>query len=71
VLSPGGTYRSGETLVAVDCPEEARLFLKERGVSVTQKPEGLRIATHFFNNEEDVEACVAALGAFAGSRGES
>ena len=28
---------------------------------VTPKPEGLRIATHFFNNEEDVDACVRAL----------
>ena len=61
VLSPGGIYRSGETLVALERPEEARQYLREKGVSVTLKPQGLRIATHFFNDERDVETCVAAL----------
>lgn len=61
VLSPGGENRSGQTLCAVNEPPAAVAFLKERGIQVTPKPEGIRIATHFYNNEADVDACVAAL----------
>jgi selenocysteine lyase/cysteine desulfurase len=35
--------------------------LKERGISVTERPEGVRIATHFFNSEQDVDSCVQGL----------
>jgi selenocysteine lyase/cysteine desulfurase len=61
VLSPGGDHRSGETLVRVPQPERARQHLAERGVYVTQKPEGVRISTHFYNNENEVDTCVEAL----------
>ena len=64
VLSPGGEHRSGETLVRLPDPRRARAFLLERGVHVTEKPEGVRISTHFYNDEEDVDACVAALVAY-------
>ncbi len=64
VLSPGGEHRSGETLCVVDEPARAHAFLKEQGVAVTPKPEGLRIATHFFNDERDVDRCIEALLAF-------
>jgi selenocysteine lyase/cysteine desulfurase len=64
VLSPGGEHRSGETLVRLPDPARARAFLLERGVHVTQKPEGVRISTHFYNSERDVDACVSALVAF-------
>ena len=63
VLSPGGAFRSGETLCAVPDPPRIAGLLRERGILVTEKPEGLRIATHFFNDEGDVDACVAALAA--------
>jgi selenocysteine lyase/cysteine desulfurase len=36
-----------------------RLF--QRGVIVTEKPQGIRVATHFFNNEDDVEQLIAGL----------
>jgi selenocysteine lyase/cysteine desulfurase len=64
VLSPlqNETARSGETLVKVEQSGEAARRLFRRGIVVTEKPEGLRIATHFFNNEEDVERLVGALG---------
>lgn len=65
VLSPGGAYRSGQTLVAVDEPEKCVAFLREKGVLVTPKPQGIRISTHFYNNEEDVEAAVQALLGYA------
>ena len=64
VLSPGGAHRSGQTLVRVDAPEDAVRFLADRGVSVTPKPEGLRISTHFYNDERDVDRCVDALAAW-------
>lgn len=64
VLSPGGEHRSGQTLVRVEAPARARLFLEGRGVHVTEKPQGLRIATHFYNAEPDVDVCVEALAAY-------
>lgn len=64
VLSPGGVHRSGETLVRVEPPERAHAALAERGIHVTLKPEGLRISTHFYNDEREVDACVAALVAY-------
>jgi selenocysteine lyase/cysteine desulfurase len=61
VLSPLGPNRSGQTLVEVAAPLRARAFLEERGILVTQKPEGVRIAAHFYNDESDLDACVQAL----------
>jgi selenocysteine lyase/cysteine desulfurase len=61
VLSPGGEHRSGETLVRLPHPSRAASFLLERGIHVTEKPEGVRISTHFYNTEADVDACVDAL----------
>jgi selenocysteine lyase/cysteine desulfurase len=64
VLSPGGEHRSGETLCAVAEPARAVAYLKAQGIAVTPKPQGLRIATHFFNHERDVDRCVEALVGF-------
>lgn len=61
VLSPGGPYRSGQTLCALPEPLRAKAFLQEKKVFVTEKPQGIRIATHFYNNEEDIDRCVEAL----------
>ena len=67
VLSPSGSGRSGQTLLALDHPAEATEFLRARGIMVTQKPEGIRISTHFFNNEEDIEKLMKALKAYRDS----
>jgi cysteine desulfurase / selenocysteine lyase len=69
VLSPAGEHRSGQTLVAVDEPKRARDFLQQRRIVVTEKPEGIRIATHFYNNERDIDTCVEALVAFRSTLG--
>jgi selenocysteine lyase/cysteine desulfurase len=63
VLSPlrNEDMRSAETLVAVEQPHEVVRRLFERGVIVTEKPEGIRVATHFFNNEDDLERLIAGL----------
>jgi selenocysteine lyase/cysteine desulfurase len=61
VLSPSGSGRSGQTLVAADDPRSLTEYLKNHGIVVTQKPEGIRVSTHFYNNDEDLQKFVAAL----------
>jgi selenocysteine lyase/cysteine desulfurase len=63
VLSPLGdeSARSAETLVACDDPGRVVRHLHARGVAVTQKPEGVRVATHFFNDESDIGRLIGAL----------
>jgi selenocysteine lyase/cysteine desulfurase len=63
VLSPlqSENARSAGTLVEVKEPEKVVRHLFRRGVVVTQKPQGIRVATHFFNNEEDVERLITGM----------
>lgn len=63
VLSPlsDPRFRSAETLVACDDPPAVVARLSARGVVVTEKPEGFRVATNFFNNEEDIERLIEVL----------
>jgi len=63
VLSPlrEERSRSAETLVAVDEPASVVARLAARKIIVTEKPQGIRVATHFFNNEDDIERLMAAL----------
>lgn len=63
VLSPLGEekYRSAETLVAADNPAKVVRQLAERKIYVTEKPEGFRVSTDFFNNEDDIERLIEEL----------
>ncbi|HEV2883769.1 MAG TPA: hypothetical protein VGW36_02865, partial [Pyrinomonadaceae bacterium] len=63
VLSPieNEASRSAETLVAAEDPGSLVAKLATQNVIVTQKPQGIRVATHFFNNEADIERLIAAL----------
>jgi selenocysteine lyase/cysteine desulfurase len=63
VLSPltSEASRSGETLIEVDQPAELVRALFRRGVVVTEKPEGIRAATHFFNDDSDIERLLSGL----------
>jgi selenocysteine lyase/cysteine desulfurase len=63
VLSPlkNENARSAETLVAVERPAEVVRSLLRSGVIVTQKPQGIRVATHFFDNEDDIEKLIVGL----------
>jgi selenocysteine lyase/cysteine desulfurase len=64
VLSPGGRPPLGRDPGAARRPATgARLPARAR-VHVTEKPEGVRVSTHFYNDEADVDACVAALVAY-------
>lgn len=60
VLSPlnSENYRSAETLVAVDNPGVVVARLASQGVIVTEKPEGIRVSTNFFNNQEDIDRLI-------------
>ena len=64
ILSPlgGESARSAETLVACGDRERILAHLSRRGVAVSPKPEGFRVSTHVFNDEDDVSRLVAALG---------
>lgn len=63
VVSPiqNDNSRSAETLVACDKPGEIVRHLLRRGVIVTEKPQGIRIATHFFNSEDEIERLIDGL----------
>jgi selenocysteine lyase/cysteine desulfurase len=63
ILSPARIEetRSGETLVACEKPGEVFRQLLRRDVVVTEKPEGIRVATHFFNDEGDIERLIQGL----------
>jgi len=63
VLSPiqNENSRSAETLVEMEQPAKATRHLFRRGVVVTEKPEGIRVATHFLNNEDDIERLIEGL----------
>ncbi len=63
VLSPIGNEnsRSAETLVAIENPAQVVTKLAGQNVIVTEKPEGIRVATDFFNNEQDIERLIDAL----------
>src|SRR5918997_4774682 len=63
LLSPLGDerFRSAETLVRAADPRQTVGHLSRRRVAVTIKPEGFRAATHYFNDESDIERLVVAL----------
>jgi selenocysteine lyase/cysteine desulfurase len=63
VLSPiksEGT-RSAQTLVAAANPAALVGKLASRRIIVTEKPQGIRVATDFFNNEADIDRLIEAL----------
>jgi cysteine desulfurase/selenocysteine lyase len=64
VLSPLANegMRSAETLVAAEDPAGLVAQLAEEKIIVTKKPQGIRVATHFFNNESDIERLIEVLG---------
>jgi selenocysteine lyase/cysteine desulfurase len=63
ILSPIGdeSARSAETLVEFPDPPAVVARLSTQGVVVTEKPQGIRVATDFFNNEADIDRLIDAL----------
>jgi len=63
VLSPldNEKFRSAETLVAAEDPAKIVAALAAQKILVTEKPQGVRVSTDFFNDEEDIERLVMAL----------
>ena len=63
VLSPLDveSHRSAETLVSTDEPSKAVSSLAAKKIFVTEKPQGFRVATDFFNDEADIERLIESL----------
>jgi selenocysteine lyase/cysteine desulfurase len=63
VLSPirDERTRSAETLVAAADPAQLVSKLARQKIIVTEKPQGIRVATDFFNNEADIDHLLQAL----------
>jgi selenocysteine lyase/cysteine desulfurase len=63
VLSPlqNETFRSAETLVAAENPAQVVSKLGFQKILVTEKPQGFRVATDFFNNDDDIEQLIRGL----------
>ena len=66
VLSPVAEekFRSAETLVASEDPAKLVAQLAQQNILVTEKPQGLRVSTDFFNNDDDIEKLVHRLHRF-------
>jgi cysteine desulfurase/selenocysteine lyase len=66
VLSPlkDEKFRSAETLVAAENPAQLVSQLASEKIFVTEKPQGFRVATDFFNNEDDIEQLIHRLHGF-------
>ena len=69
VLSPlrDENSRSAETLVGLEDQAQVVAQLAQQGVMVTKKPEGIRVATDFFNNEQDIERLIEGLSKTRGA----
>jgi selenocysteine lyase/cysteine desulfurase len=63
VLSPlaDEAMRSAETLVFAADPAGLVAHLAEKEIIVTKKPRGMRVATHFFNHQDDISHLVESL----------
>ena len=63
VLSPlsDEEFRSAETLVATENPARVVAALDKKKIMVTEKPEGIRVSTDFFNNEDDIDQLIEGL----------
>jgi len=55
-------YRSGITVLDIPNAAEIVTKLRERNVIVTERAGRLRVSLHVYNNEEDIDTFVAALG---------
>jgi selenocysteine lyase/cysteine desulfurase len=68
VLSPiqDDRTRSAETLVAANNPGQLVSKLAGQKIIVTEKPQGIRVATDFFNNEADIDQLLAVLRTCSG-----
>ena len=63
VLSPlaDEKFRSAETLVQADNPAQVVQDLASEKIFVTEKPQGFRVSTDCFNNEDDIEQLIRKL----------
>ena len=63
IASPrGASSRSAITLIAMDDPDGVAARLQERGVFTSARAGKLRLSLHYYNNEDDIDRLLAALG---------
>jgi selenocysteine lyase/cysteine desulfurase len=54
-------HMSGITVVAADDPAGTVVRLRQQGILVSTRGEGIRVSLHYYNNREDVDRFVGAL----------
>jgi len=62
ILSPlEPQHRSGIIILAVPEPQKACLKLYQKGIFVTPRGGGIRVAPHIYNNEEDINKLISGI----------
>jgi cysteine desulfurase / selenocysteine lyase len=62
IVSPSGENQlSGITVIKMDTPGILVKALREKGIFVSARGEGIRVSVSFFNNEEDIHSLISAL----------
>jgi cysteine desulfurase / selenocysteine lyase len=62
IVSPSGENQlSGITVIKMENPGVLVKALREKGIFVSARGEGIRVSVSFFNNEEDINSLTAAL----------
>jgi selenocysteine lyase/cysteine desulfurase len=56
-------HLSGITIAAADDPQATVQRLREQGIVVSTRGEGVRVSVHYYNNRDDIDRLVAALAA--------
>ncbi len=56
-------HMSGITVAAADNPTDAVARLREQGIIVSTRGEGIRVSLHYYNNRQDIDRFVDALAA--------
>ena len=54
-------HLSGITVAAADNPAEVVARLREQGIIVSTRGEGIRVSLHYYNNHDDIDRFVDAL----------
>jgi selenocysteine lyase/cysteine desulfurase len=69
VITPADPARRGPLVVVrADNAADVVQRLETRGVIASARGDGVRVSFHAYNNEEDVDAVVAALSSVVGGR---
>jgi cysteine desulfurase / selenocysteine lyase len=69
IVSPRAAHeRAGITIVDVPDKEQVAVALAARGILVSVRKRGLRVAVNFYNNRQDIDTFIATLGELTGGQ---